>query len=140
MEASLSDIAATADLADKLSTHDVKQLVSYLNPPSALFQYAIDGTAFLSSLKNWESRDPNAIFRGIHATRPDLVPISRKIGWLSIATRGPTTPMQKLLKTDISTAQWEIIGTSVEGISKETTIDLNISKLAGKGFIRKESG
>ena len=141
MEASLSDIAATADLADKLSTHDVKQLVSYLNPPSALFQNARDGHTFLSSMKNWENRDPNAIYRGIHATRPDLVPISRKIGWLSIATRGPTTPMQKLLKilkTDISTAQWEIIGTSVEGISKEATIDLNISKLAGKGFIRKD--
>ena len=139
MDDELIQLSAVKYFADALTREDVKKIVSFLNPPAGLFQNVHNGATLMYSLRVWDERNPDKIHQAIESVRPDLMSTVRKIHWLNVPSElSPLNPMQTLihiLKTEIETEDWILIGTIIPGVSKESQVESKLRVLANSGYI-----
>ena len=142
MDDELIQISAVKYFADALTREEVKKIVSFLNPPAGLFQNVHNGATLMGTLRVWDERNPDNIHQAIESVRPDLMSTVRKIHWLNVPSElSPLNPIQTLiniLKTEIETEDWILIGTIIPAVSKESEVESKLRVLANSGYITSD--
>ena len=116
----LDEIQVKTELTANLTSENIKYLIQFLQPPAGMFEDVTEGFEFLFTLKHWEGHNSYLFDLGLNSIgRADLVPLARKLPWLS--TEHPVIKDQflrkdislkslvNLLKFDIQKHEWLIM-------------------------------
>ena len=113
----LTEIQVKAELTSELTPNDIKYLIQHLNPPAGMFEDVTEGFEFLYTLKIWEGHDSYKFDQALTSIgRQDLIPLARKLPWLSTEHPVPKDPFSQrklsmkslvnILKTEIQKNEW----------------------------------
>ena len=113
----LNEIQVKAKLTSELTVINIKALIQHLNPPAGMFEDITEGFEFLYTLKIWEGHDSYKFDQALTSIkRQDLIPLARKLPWLSTEKPVPKDPFSQMklsmrslvniLKTEIQKNEW----------------------------------
>ena len=120
-----NEVRVKTELTAELTSNNIKCLIQYLKPPAGMFEDITEGFELFFTLKRWDGHDSYSFDQGLASIgRHDLVPLARKLPWLS--TEQPVTKdrfwekelslksLLNLLKSDIQRQEWLIMDIDAE--------------------------
>ena len=143
-----NEVQGKVELTAELTANDIKYLIQHLNPPSGMFENVTEGFELFFELKRWEGHNSYLFDQALASIgRADLVPLARKLPWLS--TEHPVKKdrflekdlslksLVNLLKSEIQRQEWLLMDidaklqfeTKMERLIRANKFTANLDKL-----------